>query len=263
MKELYKIASAIMFFTRIPLNVNIPDWEKYINSCQRYFPLIGWLIGGACALIYYLCSLILPIDIAIIASMVTGVLLTGAFHEDGFGDICDGFGGGYTPEKILTIMKDSRMGAYGVIGIIFMLLTKYVALQHIELSIIIPTIIAGHTVSRFFSISILAFMNYARIDETSKSKPIAKQLAISDLIIATAIGLSVFVLFEDISFLLTLLLPAVGTIYLGNYFVRKIGGYTGDCLGAIQQLSEVLFYISIIIVQSKIIHDIPISNLFD
>ena len=114
-----------MFFTRIPIPFKIPYSNEIMNQSQKYYAAIGLLVGAFNALIYTICQFILPIDISIIISIIVSVLLTGAFHEDGFTDVCDSFGGGYGKEKILTIMKDSRIGAYGVIGVILLLLLKF------------------------------------------------------------------------------------------------------------------------------------------
>ncbi|HAR72398.1 MAG TPA: adenosylcobinamide-GDP ribazoletransferase, partial [Flavobacteriaceae bacterium] len=113
-KEVTYFLTALMFFTRIPIPFKIPYSNEIMNQSQKYYAAIGLLVGAFNALIYTICQFILPVDIAIIITMIASVLLTGAFHEDGFTDVCDSFGGGYGKEKILTIMKDSRIGAYGV-----------------------------------------------------------------------------------------------------------------------------------------------------
>src|SRR6187402_617597 len=143
MKEQWKIfLTAVMYFTRINvrkmgLYKNIPplpdnadvgpsaNEPEYLNKAPLYFPLVGWIVGGVSVLVYLVFSRLLSSDIGVLASMVAGILLTGAFHEDGFADVCDGFGGGWTKENILSIMTDSRVGAFGVIGIISMLAAKY------------------------------------------------------------------------------------------------------------------------------------------
>ena len=153
-KEITYFLTALMFFTRIPIPFKIDYSSEIMNQSQKYYAAIGLLVGLINAIIYYLCQLILPIDISIIISIIASVLLTGAFHEDGFTDVCDSFGGGYGKEKILTIMKDSRIGAYGVIGAILLLLLKFTSLKHIaenNLELMIFSIVAAHSVSRFFS----------------------------------------------------------------------------------------------------------------
>ena len=156
-KEIRIFFTALMFFTRIPCPKWVDHSEEYLNKSSKYFPLIGWIVGGISALFYCLCSYILPFPIAILLSMLASIWATGAFHEDGLADVCDGFGGGWTKEKILLIMKDSRVGAFGVIGLVMVLLIKYVSLISIPVQskTIIPlVIISAHSLSRFFAITL-------------------------------------------------------------------------------------------------------------
>ena len=109
-KQFRVLLTAIMFYTRIPVPATLEYSPERLNRATRYFPLIGWIVGGVGAGVFYGLSLILPLQVSVFLSMLATIFLTGAFHEDGFADFCDGFGGGYTREKILTIMKDSRIG---------------------------------------------------------------------------------------------------------------------------------------------------------
>lgn len=113
--ELIYFATALMFFTRIPVPFAIPYSSEIMNQSQKYFAWVGLLVGLLNALILYGSVQLFNLEIGIVLMMIGSVLLTGAFHEDGFTDMCDSFGGGYGKEKILTIMKDSRVGAYGTI----------------------------------------------------------------------------------------------------------------------------------------------------
>ncbi len=117
-----------MFYTRIPCPKNIDHNPDYLNKASRYFPLIGWIVGGISFLVYYLSAVLFTNEIAVILALIAGILTTGAFHEDGFADVCDGFGGGWTKEKILMIMKDSAIGAYGAIGVVLLFLLKFQSL---------------------------------------------------------------------------------------------------------------------------------------
>lgn len=110
--------TALMFFTRIPVPGSIPYSKELLNKALRFFPLVGGIVGGIGAGILWLGMLIFPFPLALLLSMVVTIFITGAFHEDGFADFCDGYGGGITKERILEIMKDSRLGTYGTIGLI-------------------------------------------------------------------------------------------------------------------------------------------------
>ncbi len=130
-KEITIFLTAIMFYTRIPIPANTEFSTDYLNKATRYFPFIGLLVGGIGAVIFLLGHFILPLHVAIILSMVSTILVTGAFHEDGFSDFSDGFGGGYTKERILEIMKDSRIGTYGAVALLLMLLTKFLSISYL------------------------------------------------------------------------------------------------------------------------------------
>lgn len=253
-KQLHIFLTAVMFYTRIPCPSWIDHSEEILNKATIYFPLIGWIVGGFGALVYWLAAFILPSEIAILLSMIATILMTGAFHEDGFGDVCDGFGGGWTKEKILTIMKDSRMGAYGVIGLIAILGLKFLALKGFLLgfSPIVPMLVA-HPLSRVVAVWMIFTMDYAREnDDDGKAKPVAKKLAFSEFIIAALFGLiplSIFIIFEKNALLILLIVPLfIVKKYLEYYFKKWIGGYTGDCLGATQQVAEVVIYLTLLII---------------
>ncbi len=256
--ELKIFFTALMFYTRIPCPKWVDHSPDYLNKATRYFPLIGWIVGAFCFVIYYLANVLFPIEISIIISMVAGVLITGAFHEDGFADVCDGFGGGWTKEKILIIMKDSRVGAYGVIGLILLFLLKFYLLFQIVLVLnvldlisqipILSLFIAANAVSRLAAISIVFTNEYVRDDSESKSKPVAKKNTWKEIFGALFFGLSPVFLLAIFQYQIILILPMVFfvRIYLARYFNKWIGGYTGDCLGATQQICEVVFYLSVI-----------------
>jgi len=260
-KQLHIFFTALMFYTRIPCPKNIDHNPDYLNKASRYFPLIGWIVGGICFGIYYLSSLVFSVEIALILSIIAGILTTGAFHEDGFADVCDGFGGGWTKEKILLIMKDSAIGAYGAIGLVLLFLLKFQSLiqlisniQYSEFTIynsqftIFLLFVSAHSVSRLAAISIVFTHQYSREDASSKSKPIAQNFTWKELIGASFFGLLPLVVlsFFQWQLLLALIPVFITRFFLARYFQKWIDGYTGDCLGATQQVCEVIFYLSII-----------------
>lgn len=244
MKEEIKIFfTALMFYTRLPCPRWVDHSDDYINKASRYFPLMGWIVGGASALMIYASQFVLPVSIGIILSLMVSILMTGAFHEDGFADLCDGFGGGWTKGKILEIMKDSRIGAFGVVGLIVLFALKIVALielSRIDLEFCLKALVLAHILSRFTAVSIIFTHEYAREDESSKIKPIAKKLSTTNFLISSIWLIPAFLLFQSPWFLLVLLPVYATKIYLAGYFNKWIGGYTGDCLGATQQITEVM-----------------------
>jgi adenosylcobinamide-GDP ribazoletransferase len=190
--------------------------------------------------------------------MIAGILTTGAFHEDGFADVCDGFGGGWTKEKILIIMKDSAIGAYGAIGLVLLFLLKFLVLSELisksEICNLQSTIcnlllfVSAHAVSRLSAISIVFTHEYSREDALSKSKPIAQSYTWREVVGAFFFGLLPLLIVSFFQWqLLFVLIPIfIARFFLARYFQKWIGGYTGDCLGATQQVCEVIFYLSIL-----------------
>jgi adenosylcobinamide-GDP ribazoletransferase len=247
-KEIRIFFTALMFFTRIPCPKWVDHSEEYLNKSSRYLPVVGILVGSISALFFYGFEFILPKEIALLLSIVASVLTTGAFHEDGFADVCDGFGGGWTKEKILLIMKDSRLGTYGVIGIGLMLLLKWASLNYLPTETIVIALIAGHAVSRLNAVSLIFTNEYAREDDTSKTKPLATKMSAGGLVFAIITGLLPLLLFANIYVWITLIPVLFVRWYFSRYFKKWIGGYTGDCLGAVQQVSEVVFYLSLIVI---------------
>ncbi len=244
--------NALMFYTRIP----VPSWMKHdedmLNKATVYFPVIGWIVAGISGLVFYGASRIFNPEISILLSIVANILTTGAFHEDGFADVCDGFGGGWTKEKILEIMKDSRVGTYGSVGLILILGIKFFSLEILDNQTLIWAFFIAHSISRFVALSFIYTLEYVREDALSKAKPIAKKMPFRDLSIAFCFAVIPLLLYliKTGNFFLLLMIPPLVLVhlYLGYFFKKWIGGYTGDCLGATQQVAEVVIYLSIIAV---------------
>ncbi|QZT37983.1 adenosylcobinamide-GDP ribazoletransferase [Halosquirtibacter xylanolyticus] len=244
-QEIYKFWTVLSYFTRIPVP-SFPYQPSYLSKGTKYFPLVGLIVGGIGGGIFYLLSLVgFSQSLSVILSMVVTIWTTGAFHEDGFADVCDGFGGGWKKEKILTIMKDSAIGAYGAIGIILLLGTKYVMLSDLKVEYVPALLMVGHAMSRFTSVCIIFFSHYVRMDESSKSKPLReKQISWKDLLVALLITVIPLIFVPWQMALMLWPIPLGIACYNRYYFTKWIGGYTGDCLGANQQLVEVGVYIS-------------------
>ncbi len=245
-QEINKFRTALMFFTRIPVG-KIEFSQELLNKSNKYLPIIGWIVGGLSGLIFWVLNSVFSTDLSVILSMSASILLTGAFHEDGFADTCDGFGGGWSKEQILDIMKDSRIGVFGAIGITMLLLTKFISLSHLPAWMIPGVLIAGHTISRFSALLFIFSHNYVRNNHTGKSKPIGKEISKSELGFSSITTLLPFLLFEKLGF--ALIIPAILLIkhIFARYTNKWIGGYTGDSLGALQQITETSFYVLVIL----------------
>jgi len=246
--EKHLFFNALMFYTRIPVPTDTPYSPALLNQSRKYFTVIGLIIGGIACVSYLLAQLFMPTSLAVLLSMIASILATGAFHEDGFADTCDALGGGWTTEQVLTIMKDSRIGTYGTVGLIGILAGKYSAL--LQLSQLTPTawclcVLAAHTTSRLHSSRLIEHYEYVQDIDKSKVKPIAAaalnhQAARFSLLVAIAPCL-ILSFYSFWSVLLGLALGYLASNKFMAYCKTRIGGYTGDVLGAIQQLTEVLF----------------------
>lgn len=238
-----------MFYTRIPIPCKVEYSDEILNRSTRYFPFVGWIVGGIGAGVYWALRFVVPDALAILLSMLATIFVTGAFHEDGFADFCDGFGGGYAKEKILFIMKDSRIGTYGSIGLLGILATKFTTLLSIHDFSIPLVLLAGHSLSRMMAATVIFTSQYARDDASSKTKPIGHKGTNYDFIFVLFFGLALqcFMPWQFMVCILPVLLAV--TFLFRRYITRKIGGYTGDCLGALQQINEVGFYLGFVVFQ--------------
>jgi len=234
---------AIGFFTRIPMPA-VPDFqESDLNHSVKYCPLVGLLVGGFAALIYWIAAQLLPIEIAVTLSMVATIYATGCFHEDGLADAADGLGGGWEKAQILTIMQDSRIGTYGAAALIMALLIKFECLTHTPPMLVPVALVTAHALSRYAAVLVIYTQVYVR--SSGKSKPLATNLSNGDLLIASLFGLGPLLLLSP-ALLWALLPAALVWAWFSNTLKRRLGGYTGDCLGAMQQLTEIAFYLGLL-----------------
>jgi adenosylcobinamide-GDP ribazoletransferase len=237
--------AAIRFFTRLPVPAWVGHSAEGLNRAARYFPAVGLLIGLIAAIVYGLASLAWPKTLALLASMAATIYATGAFHEDGLADSVDGLGGGWSKEQVLTIMKDSRLGSYGAVALVLVLLGKFLALVELREVWIPAAMIAGHALSRFCSTTLIYFLDYVREDEQAKSKPLATALTRGEVLVAGLFALFGLLMLPPGPALRATLFAALVTVYCARLFKRRLGGYTGDCLGATQQLTELAFYLGL------------------
>lgn len=250
MTELCRFFIALGYFTRLP----IPAWVGWssaeLNRATRYFPAVGLLVGSAAALVLWLALQFWPPMVAVALSMLASLVLTGAFHEDGLADSADGFGGGFDKNRVLAIMKDSRIGSYGGIALWTALLLKFASLNALGDKAILALPLV-HALSRLPPLLIMAGMTYVREDDASRAKPVAEGLRRADWLGGTLLGLAPLALAVALAALSPWraagLLAAIALAggLCARYFHGRIGGYTGDALGAAQQVSELAGYLAL------------------
>ncbi len=246
---------AAQFLTRLPVPVLRNFEPSWLTHSARYFPLVGALVGGINVGVWWLCGHWFAPSVSVGLMMGASLLITGAFHEDGFADTCDGFGGGTTPDHTLAIMKDSRIGAYGAIGVSMMLGLKWVTLVAIPSAVFPVVVIGAHMLSRWCSTGLIWGLRYVRSDGDGKSKPLADSLTGFDWVLSGLIGAAALAPLaltgsrttstSTIHACAAAALAAALTAGVAARYCRsRIGGYTGDFLGAVQQVSELTFLLA-------------------
>lgn len=244
------IFAAIILFTRLPIWkwVDVPK-ESY-DKAVVYWPLVGWLTGGLCALIISFCPAYREIGIVATIALSARVLLTGALHEDGLADFCDGFGGGGTKEKVLAIMKDSHIGTYGVIGLILYFLLATQSLSAFPARMAALVIFACDPFSKLCASQLTNLLPYAR-PEGAKNKISYARMSIGELALQIIFGvlpLALMIFRCGYIFGLAALAPIITCTLLMLLMRRRIGGYTGDCCGATFLICELSMLLAVDII---------------
>ena len=250
---------AVQFFTRIPVTGRLAAWVGYspamLRASSAHFPGVGWLAALLAATVYAaLCAALSPNPfapaVAAIFSTIATVLMTGGFHEDGLADVADGLGGSYDRERALDIMKDSRIGAFGAMALVLALLAKVALLAALGahgLLTALAAIAGAHVISRFWPLLIVRALPHVGDTARSKSKPLADQISGRALVAAALWCFMPLALvwqaLPAITFGASITFSALAAAWMGRWFARRLQGFTGDCLGAIQQVSEIAFYL--------------------
>jgi len=248
-EELRVALTALTFLTRIPG----PRWLGYdpawLARSTVYFPVVGVIVGLAGAGVLALAALAWPPLVAAVLSTAATVWLTGAFHEDALADACDGFGGGWDRAQVLAIMKDSRVGSYGVVGLALVLLAKVGALATLgetHAATAARALVAAHVLARWSSLPLIHALPYVR-DDGAKSRPFAASVTTPRLVAGSVVSLGAVALalapLGAAATGATIASAACVTALGGRYFRRRLGGMTGDCLGAANQLVELATYL--------------------
>ena len=241
--------AALAFLTRVPVGAARAEGEgPPLGRAVRAFPVIGALIGLAAGLVYGIASgLGLPEIVAAVLALGASALITGALHEDGLADMADGFGGGETRERKLAIMRDSRIGAYGVIALVVVLAAKVGAIAHLGADLggtglVVAAMIAAAAASRAAMPALMLWMQPARSDglAADAGRPPSTHVW-TGLAIAAVLAVALLTW----SGLVAFLIAGLGSAGIAWLAERQIGGHTGDVLGGVQQIAEVLFLLAL------------------
>jgi adenosylcobinamide-GDP ribazoletransferase len=266
---------ALQFFTRVPVTGRLADWVGFnpamLRASAGHFPGVGWLVGVLVAALTALLLHGLPGNafaplVAAVWGTAFGVLITGAFHEDGLADVFDGLGGSPDRDRALIIMKDSRVGAFGAIAMMLALLAKVSVLAllgSVNATLMCTALFLAHVVSRTWPLFLIRLMPHVGDAAGSKSKPLADQISLASLwtaffwcfmalaLVGYAQAATHFIAIEQPAVVLlqalggALLASGLVFLLMWRWFWRRLGGFTGDCLGTTQQLCELAFYLGL------------------
>lgn len=254
---------ALQFFTRIPVTGRLAQWVGFspamLRASAAHFPGVGWLVGGLVALFSAALWTLMPetplTPLAVAAlGTVASVLLTGAFHEDGLADVADGLGGSGDRARSLEIMKDSRVGAFGALALVLVLLTKVSLLSvvgAVDGVAMFWALFAAHVCSRLFPLFLIGLLPHVGDAAGSKSKPLADQISMASLLAAclwVVLALALMVLAgQHEAIAVPLACATLACLWMWRWFARRLQGFTGDCLGATQQVCEVAWYLGLVL----------------
>ena len=247
------LCAALIFFTRLPFwRIYQPPQSAY-KAVVEWWPLAGWITAGIMAAIVYFGSIVMPYPIAVLLAIVARLLTTGALHEDGLADFVDGFGGGgNNRERILTIMKDSHIGTYGVVSLIFYFALLTGALCSLPREVAALAILAADPFAKMVTSQLILMMPYARTEETAKSHTVYRKPGIAAGISLTVQGLLPLIGFlwlmgSQVEWTTLIFVPCLVMYFLYRLIWSRLRGYTGDCCGAVCLLVELSFYLSLLV----------------
>lgn len=241
--ELRLFRIALQFLTRLPIASITdlpPDW---LARCAKYMPLVGALVGAIAGIGILVAAIIFPEPLPVVIGLATAIALTGALHEDGLADTADAFGGGRTRERRLEIMRDSRIGTYGTIALIVALALKAAALIPLDHMSAACVLIAGHAGARLAAVLTLCMLSHAS-DGATKVSEKTSDMTLREIAVAIALGLIPgLLLLQSATFMISMIFAFAASAAVALMAKRRIGGYTGDVLGAVEQVFETTFFI--------------------
>jgi adenosylcobinamide-GDP ribazoletransferase len=247
--EIAPFLNALRFMTIVPTPPSCAAPESdWLSRCVKYFPLVGIGVGLVSAIVWLLAEKLWGPAIGAVLAVATSIAITGALHEDGLADTADGLGGGWSIEKRLAIMKDSRIGTYGVLALIMGIALRGLALMHLPLWTGAAALIAGHAAARITPLLMMDALSYAGDTASMKVGYTATALESHERWFAFAtvtLALLPLAFASVTSVVLGALLGAALAVALGMWARRLIGGYTGDVLGAIEQVFEIGFLLGV------------------
>lgn len=232
-----KFLAALQFLTIISIPWQREAKPEELGRSAGYFPVVGLIIGLILAGLNWLFGLVLPSAVANALLIVSLVVLSGALHLDGFVDTCDGIAGHKPVEERWQVMHDSRAGGFGIIGVVLLLLVKYVSLNSIPGPLLVTALVLMPVVGRWAMV--YAIFGYPYAKPSGLGAAFKQGTNWPWLTMATLITLAIVVILAQLAGLAIMFLAWIITVAMAAYFKRKFSGLTGDTYGAINEVSEV------------------------
>jgi len=241
MRMIKLLFSAVAFLTRLPVPERWQVEPDGLASSAVFFPLVGVVISAGATILNHVFSRFVPHDLLMVVILAYLVVVTGGFHEDALADAADGFGGGWDKDRILAIMRDSRVGSFGVVALALSLLARFVLLKNLPALKFDGYLLAGQVACRWTALPLAFFLPPAR-EKIGQGVRVAGKISVASLIVGTLLTIAIVGGALTLNGAWVMLVVVVITALSGAYYRRWIGGVTGDCLGATNQISEVAVY---------------------
>lgn len=240
-RQLALLFVAMQFLTKLPVPGAHALPLDALAESARFFPIVGAIVGLGAIAIDVLVSPYAGRHVSVVLILLYLMIVTGGLHDDGLADTADGFGGGWTKEQVLTIMRDSHIGSFGTLAIAFSLLARFVFLTTLPAGAFSGVILAAHVLSRWTALPLARWLPPAR-DEAGQGARIARKMSATTLVVGTGCMTILVCAARGLAGVPLIAVAAGVAALTGAYYRRRIGGITGDCLGATCQVTELAVY---------------------
>ena len=232
---------AFQFLTQLPIS-RIAYHPDSLSRSAKFFPVVGLVIGLGASLLQHLLAPYLNRTLVAFLVLTFLVLITGGLHEDALADAADAFGGGWNREQVLMILRDSRIGSFGALALVLSVLARFLLLSILPMHRFTALVVSAHVLCRWTTLPLSYFLRPARESNDGQGARIARKTSPASLLIGSLLSFAVVLYLMRREFWIPVLVALGITGLSGLYYFRRIGGVTGDCFGATNQLAEIAVY---------------------
>jgi adenosylcobinamide-GDP ribazoletransferase len=239
-RRVEELLIAFQFLTRLPI-LPIPYQPDSLSSAAKFFPVVGLVIGIGASVLQRILTPHLNRALVALLILTFLVLTTGGLHEDGLADTVDACGGGWNREQVLTILRDSRIGSFGALALVLSVLARVLLLSLLPVTRFTALVVSAQVLCRWTALPLSYFLPSARASDGQGAR-IAQKISATSLLIGTLLSFAIVLYLMRREFWIPVLAALAITALSGLYYFRRIGGVTGDCFGATNQLTEIAVY---------------------